>query len=343
MQHDVFLKACRNQPTSRRPLWIMRQAGRYLPEYRAVREKVDFLTLCQTPELAAQVTLQPIDRFGFDAAILFSDIMMPLVSMGVKMDFAPGPVLEKTISSLEDVQALRVPETDEVAPCVMQTVHILKRELENRVPLIGFCGAPFTLAAYLVQGKGSKEFARLRSFMYAQPQAFAQLMQVLTHTMERYLRAQVLAGAQAVQVFDSWVGLLSERAFSLHVLPWLQKLFASLKDLNVPRIYFAQDAAALMRVLPETGADVLGVDWRTELAYARETVGSHIPLQGNLDPAWLHAPKDALQKEVLRVLESGRGGSHIFNLGHGIWPDAPIENVHAVVDVVKGWQTPSSM
>jgi uroporphyrinogen decarboxylase len=314
-------------------MWVMRQAGRYLPEYRAVREKVDFLTLCRTPELAAKVTLQPIDRFGFDAAILFSDIMMPLESMGVELQFNPGPVVQQPIRDAAAVARLHVPEAQAVAPFVNETVRLLRREL--KVPLIGFAGAPLTLAAYLVEGRGSKDFSKLRAFLYAQPDAALALMDVLAECMLRYLRAQVEAGAQAVQLFDSWAGLLSLKDFRRFALPAVQKIMRGLAPLGVPRIYFAQDAAALMPALAEVEAEALGMDWRTSLSHARKVLADKFVLQGNLDPAALFAPVAEVKRAAKEVLTEG-GKRHVFNLGHGILPETPIASVEALVEVVKG-------
>jgi uroporphyrinogen decarboxylase len=333
---DLFLRACRGEPTERIPLWVMRQAGRYLPEYRAVREKVDFLTLCRTPELCAQVTLQPIDRFGFDAAILFSDIMMPLESMGVHLQFTPGPVVQEPVRDAAGVRALVLRDAEEIAPNVYETVRQLRRAL--KVPLIGFAGAPLTLAAYLVEGKGSKDFSKLRAFMYAQPDAMRALMDVLAECMLRYLRAQVEAGAQAVQLFDSWAGLLSLRDFRAFALPAVQKIMAGLKATGVPRIYFAQDAAALMPALVEVDAEVLGMDWRTALSDARTALAKPVVLQGNLDPATLFAPVSEVERATARVLAEGGGRRHIFNLGHGILPETPIPSVEALVRTVKAFR-----
>jgi uroporphyrinogen decarboxylase len=332
---DLFLRACRGEATPRIPIWVMRQAGRYLPEYREVRSRVDFMTLCRTPELAAAVTLQPIDRFGFDAAILFSDIMTPLESMGVKVEFSPGPHVVEPIRSARDVERLRVPEQGEITPFVMEAVRILAGELSGRASLIGFAGAPLTLAAYLVEGKGSKDFSRFRSFLYSEPEAAALLLDRLAEVMGRYLRAQVEAGAQAVQLFDSWAGILCERDYRRFALPSVQKVLSALEGLDVPRIFFAQDAAAFFGSLTESGAEVIGVDWRLDLCDARRMLGEEVVLQGNLDPAILRAPLEVIEREALRVLRSGGGVRHIFNLGHGIQPDMSPDNLQKLVEVVR--------
>ena len=335
---SLFERACRRQPVSRPPVWVMRQAGRYLPEYRAVRQEVDFLTLCRTPHLAAKVTLQPITRFNFDAAIVFSDIMMPLEAMGVSLQFNPGPVVQNPVRSVADVEALRVPDADEIAPYVMETLRILRRELPSETPLIGFAGAPLTLAAYLVEGKGSKDFAKLRAFLHSEPAAATALLQRLATCMARYLVNQVKAGAQAVQLFDSWAGILSRADYERFALPAIQTIMKELQPYNVPRIFFAQDAAALLPCLRATGADVFGIDWRTDLADARTILGTDVALQGNLDPAILHASAATVRRETQRVLRSaGETPGYIFNLGHGILPETPIDNVHAMLETVRSF------
>ncbi len=331
-EEPLFLRACRGASVARPPIWIMRQAGRYLPEYRAVREKADFLTLCRTPELSCEVTLQPLRRFALDAAIVFSDIMMPLESMGIELQFNPGPVVMHPIRDAAAVQALRVPEAGEIAPYVMDTIRLLRRQL--KVPLIGFAGAPLTLAAYLVEGKGSKDFSWLRAFMAAQPKATHALFDALAKSTARYLGAQVAAGAQAVQLFDSWAGILNERTYRTFALPAVQHIMQALKPLGVPRIYFAQNAAHLWKAVAEVDAEVWGVDWRTDLQVARAGLKTGAVVQGNLDPAILCASTGAVKEAAVQVLQSGRGGPHIFNLGHGILPHTPIENVEALLSVV---------
>jgi uroporphyrinogen decarboxylase len=333
--HDaLFLQACRGEPTARPPVWIMRQAGRYLPEYRAVRQKVDFLTLCRTPELAAEVTLQPIERFGFDASIVFSDIMMPLEAMGVALEFAPGPIVLSPIRTAEQVDALRVPEPEAIAPYVAQTIRLLRRSL--KVPLIGFAGAPLTLAAYLIEGKGSKDFSTMRGFLHAQPEAAHRLLDKLADCMLHYLRTQVAAGAQAVQLFDSWAGVLSRADYVRLALPAVQKVMRGLADLGVPRIYFANDAAALWPAVRAVEAEVLGVDWRSNLKDVRAAVGNRFVLQGNLDPAALFAPPEQVAQLTRQVLADGGNQRHIFNLGHGILPQTPIASVESLLSTVRG-------
>lgn len=330
-----FLRTLRGAPVDRIPLWVMRQAGRYLPEYRKVRAKVDFATLCQTPDLATEVTLQPIARFGFDASIIFADIMTPLPAMGIDVDFAPGPVVADPIAKASDLDRMRLPTMEELAGPVAQSIRQTRSALPADVPLIGFAGAPLTLAAYLVEGGSSKDFSKLRKFMYAEPDAAQALFELLGKAMGLYLRAQVLAGADAVQLFDSWAGILDRATYLRFAAPAAKAAFAALADLDVPKIYFGNSGAALGDAVLTVEADAYGVDWRTSLPVARARLGATRPLQGNLDPAWLFAPASALKVEVERVLHEGLGGPHVFNLGHGILPATPVENVAVLRDVVQ--------
>ncbi len=333
-----FLDACRGNPVSHTPVWIMRQAGRYLPEYRAIREKVDFLTLTKTPELAAEVTLQPIRRFGMDAAILFSDIMTPVEGMGIELDFAPGPVIGNPVRSPEDVDRLHLADPYETVPFVMDTIRILRKELPKSAPLIGFAGAPWTLFCYAVEGKGSKTFIGAKSFLFSQPEAGQRLLEKLADTMIAYLRAQAEAGAQALMVFDSWAGLLSPWEFREFALPAVKRTIGGLKDLGLPLIYFPNHGATLMKDAAESGAHVLGVDWRLPLSDARDILGPNIAIQGNLDPAALFAPRDELGNQIRRVLdEAGPQPGHIFNLGHGIERTTDPDALAFLVDRVHEW------
>jgi len=333
-----FLDACRRKPVDRTPVWIMRQAGRYLPEYRKVRAEVDFLTLTKTPDLAAEVTLQPIRRFGMDAAILFSDIMTPVEGMGVSLDFAPGPVIEQPIRSPAQVDALRVPHPEESVPFVLETVRILSRELPDSVPLIGFAGAPFTLFCYLVQGQGSKTFTEAKGFLFAEPEASRRLLDKLADTMIGYLGAQANAGARALMLFDSWAGLLGPEAYETFAFPAVRRVMESLGSLDLPLIYFPNQGATLLETVRDSGSDVVGVDWRLPLSRARAILGPDVAVQGNLDPAALFASRDELGRQIDRVLaEAGPAPGHVFNLGHGIErttdPDAVaflVDRVHEV-------------
>ncbi len=332
-----FLAACRGEPVPHTPVWIMRQAGRYLPEYRKIREDVDFLTLTKTPELAAEVTLQPIRRFGMDAAILFSDIMTPLEGMGLELEFAPGPVIGNPVRSDEDVDALRVADPEETVPFVMETIRILRRELPRSAPLIGFAGAPFTTYCYAVQGRGSKTFGEAKAFMFGRPDAARGLLEKIADTTARYLGAQAEAGAQALMIFDSWAGILSPEMYRAFALPAVRRVTNALREHGLPIIYFPNQGATLLEAAREAGADVMGIDWRMPLSAARAILGPELAVQGNLDPAALFAPRDELARQIDRVLEeAGPEPGHIFNLGHGIErttdPDAVaflVDRVHA--------------
>ncbi|HCX13679.1 MAG TPA: uroporphyrinogen decarboxylase [Rhodospirillaceae bacterium] len=330
-----FISACRKQPVPHTPVWIMRQAGRYLPEYRKVREKVDFVTLTRTPELAAEVTLQPLRRYDFDASIIFSDIMTPLQGMGVELEFKPGPVVEEAIRSLKQVEALRplVPEQD--VPFVMESIRIVRSELPDNVPLIGFAGSPFTLFCYLVAGKPSKEFAEPRSFLHAEPATSALLLDRLADAMIVYLRAQAAAGAQALMLFESWGGLLGPQDYANYAMPPVRRIVEGLAGLDVPLIYFANQGGANLHVISGLDVDVVGLDWRVSIAEARGILGEGKAVQGNLDPALLFAPKDTLYQRINDVLvDAGTVPGHIFNLGHGIWPETPPDAVARLVDYV---------
>jgi uroporphyrinogen decarboxylase len=337
--NDRFLRACRCQPVDRTPLWIMRQAGRYLPEYRVVREKVDFLTLCKTPELAAEASLQPLRRFPLDAAIVFSDIMVPLEPMGVAMTFDPGPKLARPVRTRAEIEALRSPAMSEAVPFVGQAIAILRRELEGKTPVIGFCGAPWTLAAYLCEGRGSKDFGEVRTLLYQEPRSLKLLLEKLADAMADYLSFQIRSGAQAVQIFDSWAGLLSPSDFDEVVLPALRRMVAKVKAAHdVPVVYFATAAGHLLDRAATSGADVLGICWRTPIDDARRVTGGRVALQGNLDPHAMLAGPEAVRVRARQVLASANGApGHIMNLGHGILPETSIASVHALVETVHGW------
>jgi uroporphyrinogen decarboxylase len=313
----------------------MRQAGRYLPEYRALRAKVDFESLTRTPELAAEVTLQPLRRFELDAAILFSDIMTPLQGMGVDLAFEPGPVVREPIRSAAQIEALPVLEPVRDVPFVLETIRLVRAGVPRGVPLIGFAGAPFTLMCYLVCGRPSKEFAAARSFLYAQPQAAQRLLERLADAMGAYLVAQAQAGAQALMLFESWAGLLAPREFSRFALPAVRRTAAALRRAGVPLIYYVNQGSALMSAVADLDVDVIGVDWRSGLSEVRRVLGPGKAVQGNLDPAALFAPPQELHRHVDAVLEeAGPGPGHIFNLGHGIWPDTDPDAVARLIDYV---------
>ena len=334
---DLFLRACRGEPTPRPPVWLMRQAGRYLPEYREVRRQVDFLTLCRTPELATRVTLQPVDRLGVDAAILFSDILVPALAMGLSVDFNPGPVVDRPVRTIGDVDRLALPEIESEVPYVFDAIRMLRRELAGRVPLIGFAGAPFTLAAYLVEGEGSRTFAQWKRMLYAAPEVAHGLLEKTTETTIRYLVAQVRAGAQAIQLFDTWAGLVSASDYATFSLPYVTRVLDAVRAAGAPTIYFALDAAHAAHHVGRCGADVLGADWRASLSDADRALGGGKVLQGNLDPCVLLADPATVRRRTLAMLEDAAGlRGHIANLGHGILPQTPVENALAFVETVKG-------
>lgn len=329
-----FLAACRRQPTAHTPIWVMRQAGRYLPEYREVRSKVGFAELTRSPGLAAEVTLQPIRRFAFDASIIFSDIMVPLEGMGIDLDYAPGPVIADPIRTLKQVEELRALEPLRDVPFVMEAIRLTRAGLPAHVPLIGFAGSPFTLFSYLVAGKPSKEFSVPRAFLHQEPDISARLLEKLADAMIVYLRAQAAAGAQALMLFESWGGLLGPYDFRHVALPPVKRIFEGLKDLGVPLIYFANNCGTVLDIISELPVDVVGVDWRVPLAGARKLLPGKA-IQGNLDPAVLFSPPATLEKRVDEVLrDAGPAPGHIFNLGHGIWPEVDPDAIRRVVDYV---------
>jgi uroporphyrinogen decarboxylase len=332
---DRFLRACRREGVDCTPVWFMRQAGRYMAEYRALREKHTLLELCRTPELAVEVTLQPLRAFGFDAAILFSDLLIPLAPMGLPFDFqaGEGPVIEAPVRSAADVAALRRFDPRAELGMVLEAIRLLRRELE--VPLIGFAGAPFTLASYAIEGGHSTSFARTKGLMYGDGETWHRLAALLTAVVADYLRAQVEAGAQAVQLFDSWIGALDEADYREFVFPHVRRIFDALSDLDVPKIHFGTGTAHLLAAQRQAGGTVIGLDWRTPLDEGWRLAGDGVAVQGNLDPTLLFAPRERLLARVDDVLRhaGGRPG-HVFNLGHGILPGTPVEAVKAVVDHV---------
>ncbi len=336
-----FLKACRREPTGYTPIWLMRQAGRYLKEYRALRRKYSFLEMCKNPELAAKVTLQPVERFKLDAAIIFSDILIPLEPMGVEFDFAKGegPVFHRPLRQMKEVQKLRVIEPEEETSFLMKAIQIVRKELGGKIPLIGFCGAPFTLASYIVEGGHSKNYILTKSLMYEDRPTWDALMGKLSDVLVRYLRAQVRSGVQAVQIFDSWVGCLSPHDYEEYVLPYSKKVIEGVGN-SVPLIHFATSHSTLLGLMRRAGGDVIGVDWRVDIGEAWSRIGYDVAIQGNLDPGILLASVELITKEVKRILDcvKGRPG-HVFNLGHGILPNTPVENVAALVDVVHEYSS----
>ena len=332
----LFERTCRGERGSHAPVWVMRQAGRYLPEYRALRQKVDFLTATKTPDLAAEITLQPMRRFPLDAAILFADIMTPLEGMGVSMDFDPGPIIESPVRSPADAAKLRALDPEEGTGFVLDAIRIVRSELEQERALIVFAGAPFTLFCYLVEGGGSKDFMEARSFLRSEPEASARLLDLLGESMARYLIAQAHAGADALMLFDSWVGLLGPDSYRRFVLPLLQRTVAQVREeVDKPIIYFPNGGATLLEAATEVGADVLGIDWTLPLSEAVRRIGPSAVVQGNLDPSALFAPEHELESAIDTVLDEGSSAAgHIFNLGHGIHRTTDPDRVAFLVDRV---------
>jgi len=331
----VFLDACYRRAVPYTPVWVMRQAGRYLPEYRALRSKADFLTLIHTAELAAEATLQPLRRYPLDAAILFSDIMTPLEGMGVGLEFDPGPVVREPIRTQAQIDALPALDAARDVPFVLEAVRLVRAGLPRGVPLIGFAGAPFTLLCYLVCGRPSKEFSAARAFLYAQPETAERLIDRLADAMSSYLAAQAAAGAQALMLFESWAGLLGTVEYRRFALRGARRVLAALRASGVPLIYYVNQGSALMQAVSELDVDVVGVDWRSPLSEARRALGAGKAVQGNLDPAALFAPPQDLRRQIDRVLEeAGPAPGHVFNLGHGIWPETEPDAVARLIDHV---------
>ena len=326
-----FLSAAWGADTPTAPIWLMRQAGRYLPEYRKLKERYGFWRMCRTPEIAAEITLQPVRRFPVDAAILFNDIMTPLPPMGVDLDFDPGPVIRQPVRTPEAVRRLRVPTGDEVAPFVAEAVRLVRQECA--VPLIGFAGAPLTLAAYLVQGRGSASYLEFRTWLVRNPELARELLDKLTDVSIGYLRMQVEAGAQAIQIFDSWAGIHHERGYAAFGMPYATRVLDALADLRVPRIYLAVGASHLYPQIATLPAEVVSVDWRYGLNRCRLAMPGKV-IQGNLDPAVLLAGEQVIDAAAVQLLHEGLGGAHIFNLGHGVLPATQPDAVARLVDTV---------
>lgn len=332
--NDTFLKACRGEETTYTPIWMMRQAGRYLPEYQKIRGNVTFLELCKNPELCVEVTLQPIDILNMDAAILFSDILIPMEAMGLKLEFleGAGPIFPNVVRDKAALDKLIVPDADESMGFVMETIRLLRKEL--KVPLIGFAGAPFTCATYLIEGGTSKVFWETKKMMFAAPDLFHGLMKKITQVTISYLLAQARAGAQALQLFDSWAGILAPSDFTEFALPYVKQIIAELQQTGLPIIYFANNGATLLEYSADSGADVIGLDWRINIGDAIKRVGSKA-VQGNIDPFALMLPEDKLRSRIARLLEDARDAKgHIFNLGHGIHQFTPPDQAKIAVDAV---------
>ncbi len=334
--NDTFIKACRGEKTPYTPIWIMRQAGRYMPEYQRIRDKVDFLTLCKTPELAAEVTLQPVDILGVDAAILFSDILIPLEPMGLKLEFSEkiGPVIHNPITTRKALTLLRPLDPLEDVAFVRETIKILKDVL--KVPLIGFSGAPFTLATYAIEGGSSKNFVNIKKILYSDREFFEEIIDKLTDMVTNYLIMQIKAGVDAVQIFDTWLGILPPEYISSIVSRYVAKIIDKIKNISsVPIIYFPFGCGASLTRVADSGANVIGLDWRVDIDEATSGLGKDLSVQGNLDPCVLFGTQEVIVDKVRQILKGGKGArGHIFNLGHGILPETPVDNVKYLIDKV---------
>jgi len=337
MKNDLLIRAARGEHTERTPVWMMRQAGRYLPDYRAVRANTDFLTLCKTPDLAVEVSLQPFRLLDVDAVIMFSDILIPVEAMGqeVRLTEAKGPELPYPIRSREQVDKLVVPDPVEKTGFVMEIIKTLRRELDGAVPLIGFAGAPWTLAAYMIEGGGSKNYAHVKRMMFAEPATLHALLDKIADAIIPYLDAQIEAGAQVVQLFDSWAGELSPKDYEQFALPYEQKIFQSINRESAPAFLYIIGSGTFLEQMATSGADVLSLDWRVNLKDARARVGDQLTLQGNLDPTALLSTPEIITAKAKALIEEGGGHRHILNLGHGILPMTPVENARAFIDAAK--------
>lgn len=334
---SFFVKACRLQPAEATPVWFMRQAGRYMPEYRAVRKQYSLIEICKRPSVAADVTITAAEVLGVDAAIIFADLLLPLEVMGLPFHFSPGegPVIEKPLRTPADISALRTDRASELG-YVAEAVSLVAKHFADRLPVIGFCGAPFTLASYMIEGGGSRNYIHTKKMMYSSPEAWDELLEKLVEVAGEYAAQQVRAGADVIQIFDSWVGCLSVEDYRRYVLPRTKDLVMRLQQAGAPVIYFGTDTATLLPSMKETGAEVIGLDWRIPLDEGWRRIGEDVGVQGNLDPAVLFAAWKEIQLRAEEILRraAGRPG-HIFNLGHGILPETPVENVKALVDFVK--------
>ncbi|MCX8012108.1 MAG: uroporphyrinogen decarboxylase [Desulfobacterota bacterium] len=332
----TFLKACRKELTDYTPVWFMRQAGRYLSEYRAIRKKTSFLTMCKTPDLAVEITLQPIRIMKLDAAIIFADILLPLEPMGIKIEFSQGegPKVLNPIRYEQEVERLRIIKPEEDVPFILEAIKKVVGELDGKIPLIGFAGGPFTLASYCIEGGRSANFIKTKRFMYLKPKYWHLFLDKLAEVVVRYLNAQIASGVQVLQIFDSWIGCLSPYDYARFVLPYSQKVFRNIKK-GVPVIHFATGSGALLKLMQTAGGDIIGIDWRIALDTAWEQLGNSVGIQGNLDPVTLFAPLPVIKERVKAILKAaGNRPGHIFNLGHGVLPNTPVKNVIAVVNMV---------
>jgi uroporphyrinogen decarboxylase len=338
LKNDLLLRAARRQPVERTPVWMMRQAGRYLPEYRAVRADIPFLQLCKTVDLAVEVSLQPLRIVGVDAVIMFSDILIPVEAMGLTVELTEkiGPKMPNPVRTAADVDRLRVPDPVAAMPFVYDILRTLKKEIGGAVPLLGFAGAPWTLAAYMIEGGGSKNYMAIKGMMYNEPRTFHRLMEKLADTQATYLKAQIEAGADAIQLFDSWAGELSPADFAEYALPYIQRVFEQVGN-AAPRILYINGTSHLLELMVQSGAEVLSIDWRTDIADAKRRTGGKVALQGNVDPCRLLGPREGVIAAVKETLAKvGGEPGHIMNLGHGILPPTPVENAKTFIATAQG-------
>jgi uroporphyrinogen decarboxylase len=340
MKNDLMIRAAKGEPVERTPVWMMRQAGRYLPEYRAIRKDIPFLTLCKTVELAVEVSLQPLRILDVDAVIMFSDILIPVEAMGqeVQLTEKKGPELPEPIRTRQQIDKLIVPDPLEKTGFVMEILKTLRSELAGRVPLIGFAGAPWTLAAYMIEGGGSKSYGYVKQMMFKEPANFHALLDKISDTVILYLKAQIEAGAQIIQLFDSWAGELSASDYEEFALPYQRKIFASINGKDTPTVMYINNSGHFLEKMTGCGADVLSIDWRTDIRDARLRVGDRFTLQGNLDPCILLSTPEIIRAKTREILAAGGGHKHILNLGHGILPMTPVENARAFIETAKGVQ-----
>jgi uroporphyrinogen decarboxylase len=339
-RNDRLLKACHLEETDCTPVWYMRQAGRYMKAYRDIREKHSLLDMFTNPELATRITLQPVDAFSVDAAIIFSDILLPLQGMGIDLDFAPGPVIRNPVRNLNDIEKLRVSDPEADLGFVLKSLQWVRKEIDGKVPLIGFVGAPFTLASYMIEGGSSSSYILTKELMYAQQDSWNSLMDKLCLTLIQFLKAQIRAGAQVVQLFDSWVGCLSPSDYGSFVLPHTQRIFRELKKESIPSIHFGTGNSGLLKLMAENCGDIVGLDWRITLDNGWKCIGTNTGIQGNLDPVLLMAPWPVLKQRAMEILDAAASRpGHIFNLGHGILPSTPEESVRALTDFVHEYST----
>ena len=337
LKNDLLLRALRGEKIERPPVWMMRQAGRFLPDYRVLRDKYTFFERCETPELVSEITIMPIEQVGTDAAILFSDILVVPQALGYEVQMIPGkgPFLPKTVRNLEDAKVIEVPDVHDKLRYVMDAITLTRKDLKGRVPLIGFAGAPFTILCYMVQGQGSKDFSQAKAFCHQNKEAAHTLLQTITDTTIAYLNAQIKAGAQTFQVFDSWAGLLSPNDFKEFALPYIKQIIDNVK--GAPSIVFAKGAWYAIEDMAKLGCDALGIDWALKPQEARKLAGKNITLQGNFDPSWLFAPIPEIERLAKEMVDGFGKDRYIANLGHGILPTVPVENAIAFINAIKNY------